>query len=245
MALSSPHGSSALYDIKGGDLPLVVFHVRSAEVDALAQALQAQLASTPGFFERDATLLDFEGLTEAASDLDLSALVQVLRGQGLWPVACRGLPEALRAQAQALGLAQGDDARVRRVSAVAAAPSSPAAPTAPLPAMVLDKPLRSGQQCYAKGRDLVVLASVNPGAEVIADGHIHVYAPLRGKAMAGARGNAQARIFALAMDPELISIAGVYRTSDQALPEGVRGQPAQVHLQSSEQGDKLRIERLL
>ena len=244
MSLSPSHGNSTLYDIKGGDLPLMVFHVRSHDVGAIAQALQAQLTSTPGFFDRDATLLDFEGLPEGQTSLDLEALVHTLRSQGLWPVACRALPAPLGSVAQSLGLAQGDDARVRRAAA-SAAPAAPVpAPAAPVQALVLDKPLRSGQQCYAKGRDLVVLAAVNPGAEVIADGHIHVYAPLRGKAMAGARGNTEARIFALAMDPELISIAGVYRTSEQALPDGVRGQAAQVHLHSSAQGDKLRIERL-
>ena len=86
---------------------------------------------------------------------------------------------------------------------------------------------------------------VNPGAEVIADGHIHVYAPLRGKAIAGARGNAEARIFAQALEAELISIAGVYRTSDVPLPDNVRGKAAQVRLQSSAEGDKLLLEPIL
>ena len=113
-----------------------------------------------------------------------------------------------------------------------------------LGAMVISRPLRSGQQVYARGRDLVVMAMVNAGAEVIADGHIHVYAPLRGKAMAGARGNTEARIFTLSMEAELISIAGIYRTSDVALPANVRGKPAMVHLQSSTDGDKLVMEAL-
>ena len=108
-------------------------------------------------------------------------------------------------------------------------------------AMVLDKPLRSGQQFYAKGRDLIVLAMVNPGAEVLADGHIHIYAPLRGKAIAGARGFAGARIFAQSMDPELISIAGVYRTSEQPLSPDVRGRAAQVVLQAGDAGERLVI----
>jgi len=99
------------------------------------------------------------------------------------------------------------------------------------PAMVIDKPLRSGQQIYAKGRDLVVLAMVNPGAEVMADGHIHVYAPLRGKAIAGAKGDTSARIFALSLEAELIAIAGVYRTSDTPLPDQVLGKAAQVRLE--------------
>jgi septum site-determining protein MinC len=110
--------------------------------------------------------------------------------------------------------------------------------------MVINRPLRSGQQVYARGRDLVVMAMVNAGAEVIADGHIHVYAPLRGKAMAGARGYTDARIFALSLEAELISIAGIYRTSDVPLPTHVRGKPAMVHLQSSTDGDKLVMEAL-
>jgi septum site-determining protein MinC len=102
-------------------------------------------------------------------------------------------------------------------------------------AMVVDKPLRSGQHVYAKGRDLVMLAMVNPGAEIMADGHIHVYAPLRGKAIAGAKGDTSARIFTNCLEAELLSIAGVYRTSDIPLPKEVAGKPAQVWLV----GDKL------
>ncbi|MGC1175922.1 septum site-determining protein MinC, partial [Polaromonas sp.] len=117
---------------------------------------------------------------------------------------------------------------------------APTADVAPAPgALVIDKPLRSGQQVYARGRDLVVLSMVNAGAEVIADGHIHVYAPLRGKAMAGARGNTEARIFALSLEPELLSIAGIYRTSEIPLPEGVWGKPTQVRLVPGPEGDKL------
>jgi len=112
-------------------------------------------------------------------------------------------------------------------------------PAAPLGALVVDKPLRSGQQVYARGRDLVVLSMVNPGAEVIADGHIHVYAPLRGKAMAGARGNTEARIFSLALEAQLLSIAGVYRTSEHPLPAGMAGKPTQVRLVPGDEGDKL------
>jgi septum site-determining protein MinC len=109
--------------------------------------------------------------------------------------------------------------------------------------LVIDKPIRSGQKIYAKGGDLIVLAMVNRGAEVIADGNIHVYAPLRGKAMAGARGNTSARIFALALEPELVSIAGVYRTTEQELGPDVLGKPAQVRL-SDDGKEKIIIEAL-
>ena len=119
---------------------------------------------------------------------------------------------------------------------VRAAPPSPSAAAAPLGALVIDRPLRSVQQVYARGRDLVVMSMVNPGAEVIADGSIHVYAPLRGKAIAGARGNDEARILTLCLEPELISIAGVYRTSDVPLPPDVRGKPTQVRLLGGAEG---------
>ena len=107
-------------------------------------------------------------------------------------------------------------------------------------AMVIDKPLRSGQQVYARGTDLVVLAMVSFGAEVIADGNIHVYAPLRGRAIAGARGNIHARIFSTCMEPQLVSIAGIYRTTEVAISTDILGKPAQVRLD----GEKLLIERL-
>jgi septum site-determining protein MinC len=166
-------------------------------------------------------------------------------------VAVRGGSAAQQQAALSAGLFPAEDAApIRSAAQPTAQPSAQAAPVAAVPpvvpplAMVIDKPLRSGQQVYARGRDLVVLAMVNPGAEVIADGHIHVYAPLRGKAIAGARGQSDARIIALAMDPQLISIAGVYRTSETPLPDTVLGKPAQIRLQTGEQGDRLFIEPL-
>ncbi len=127
--------------------------------------------------------------------------------------------------------------------ATAEAAARPVSIPAGVPTLVIDKPLRSGQKAYARGGDLVVLAMVNAGAEVVADGNIHVYAPLRGRAIAGARGNTQARIFSLAMEPELISIAGVYRTSENPLAPDVHGKAAQIRL-GGEALDKLIFEPL-
>jgi septum site-determining protein MinC len=195
----------------------------------------------------------FAALTHPAiSDLliaaarDVLALTALLRAYRLNPLAVRGGSDEQMAQAMAAGLTPAPEAVVQRAAPAAAATApEPVAPPQPAPgALVIDKPLRSGQQVYARGRDLVVMAMVNPGAEVIADGHIHVYAPLRGKAMAGARGNGDARIFALAMDPELISIAGIYRTSETALPADVRGKAAQVRLLPGPEGDKLVVDPL-
>lgn len=103
------------------------------------------------------------------------------------------------------------------------------------PAMVVSKPLRSGQQVYAKGCDLIILAPVSFGAEVMADGNIHVYSTLRGRALAGVRGDRSARIYALAMQAELVSIAGVYRLFEEGLPKALRDRPVAVTLNDSDQ----------
>lgn len=101
------------------------------------------------------------------------------------------------------------------------------------PTMVIDKPVRTGQRIYAEGANLVVLAVVNAGAELIADGDIHVYAPMRGKAIAGARGNEAARIFVQGLEAELLSIAGCFKVFEDGIPENVRAKPAQIQLEGT------------
>ncbi len=121
-------------------------------------------------------------------------------------------------------------------AASANAAKEPLAPQAPLlarPTMVIDKPVRTGQRIYAEGANLVVLAIVNAGAELIADGDIHVYAPMRGKAIAGAQGNEAACIFVHGMEAELLSIAGCFKVFEDGIPESVRAKPAKVHLDGS------------
>ena len=245
------------FEIKSASLPLVALLLKSADLSRLEEELRQRFGDVPDFFDHDPLLIDLGLLQtsdEADAPLDFARLTALLGQHRLRPLAVRGGNETQMAAAVLAGLVPADDAVVQRASssAPATAPAASAAPAAPAPvappptpnALVIDKPLRSGQQVYARGRDLVVMAMVNPGAEVIADGHIHVYAPLRGKAIAGARGNAEARIFALSMDPELISIAGIYRTSENPLPPEVQGKPAQVRLNSGPDGDKLVIDAI-
>ena len=125
---------------------------------------------------------------------------------------------------------------IREVEVVREVPAEAAS----VPPMVVDKPPRSGQRVYAKGGDLIVLAVVSFGAEVIADGNIHVYAPLRGRAIAGARGDTTARIYSTCLEPQLVSVAGIYRTTDTPLPDNVAGKPALVRLD----GEKIIVEPL-
>ncbi len=188
----------------------------------------------------------------AAAAIDLASLVSLLREYRMQPVAVQGANAAERAQALALGLADAAadrpslpraataEARVETVVQQVEVVREVAVPGGAAKTMIIDRPLRSGQQVYAKGADLVVMALVNHGAEVIADGNIHVYAPLRGKAIAGARGNTDARIFAVSMEAELIAIAGIYRTTENPLPDTVLGKPAQIRLD----GEKLVMEPL-
>lgn len=249
MAIASEDPHNPCFEIKSADLSLVALLLKTTDVAEVARALKQQMAESPGFFDQDPVVIDVSALSLPDDEtIDLSSLMAILREHALVPLAIKGAPAKLLLLAKGLGLVDASDARIRRSVALAEAPTPQAprveqVPTPPTPtgAMRIDKPLRSGQQIYAKGRDLIVMGMVNAGAEVIADGHIHVYGTLRGKAIAGARGNASAQIFAQAMEPELISIAGVYRTSENPLSKDVLGQPAQVSLQSGPDGDKLLI----
>ncbi len=226
----------ATFEIKSATLPLVSLLLKSADLTALSAELQARFGDIPDFFDNDPLVLDLSPMrADESVQLDCAGLVALLRGYKVMPVAARGGSDAQMKAALAAGLACANDA-VPAQPAVAPSIPQPAIEAQPTSALIIDKPLRSGQQIYARGRDLVVLSMVNPGAEDIADGHIHVYAPLRGKAIAGARGNTEARIIALCMEPELISIAGVYRTSEVPLPDTVLSKPTQVRLVGGAQG---------
>lgn len=136
-----------------------------------------------------------------------------------------------------------DAAKADAAPAVASTATAAAVPVEPAPAattMIIDTPVRAGQRIYARGADLIITAVVNNGAEVIADGSIHVYAPLRGRALAGASGNQNARIFAFSMEPELLSIAGMYRTFEDGFPPNLANTPTQARLI----GDRLDLSKV-
>jgi septum site-determining protein MinC len=246
MPVSLGGQAPASFDLKSAHLPLLALLLKSGDLDLLRREFAERYGDQPDFFDHDPLLIDLRGMPDAAVP-DLDAIATLLREHRLRAVAVHARDEGQRAAAQAAGLPVADGLALPRAEPARSAKKENAPAPAPEvnpAALVIDKPLRSGQQVYARGRDLVVLAPVNPGAEVIADGHIHVYAPLRGKAIAGARGLAGARIFSLAMAPELVSIAGIYRTSEVSLPGDLLGKPAQVRLQRTDEGDKLVIDPL-
>jgi len=236
----------AVFDLKSASLTLVALLLRTTDLSLLAQELQTRFADTPGLFDRDPLVIDLGAVADAQEPLDVPALVELLQRYKLQPIAAKGGSAAQMDAARAAGLVDAPEdgpAPAPRVVEVPAPPPEPVVVQVSAPSastLIVDKPLRSGQQVYARGADLVVLAVVNFGAEVIADGSIHVYAPLRGRAIAGARGDTSARIFSTCMEPQLVSIAGTYRTTDTALPPDVHGKPAQVRLD----GEKLVVEAL-
>jgi septum site-determining protein MinC len=223
--------------------------LRSADPLAIDAALRQMTGGVSDFFEDEFAVIDVSAIAEGAAPIDWRALVDLLRKYRLNAVAVRGatpeMAEAIRARGLSLDDGSSgvkardtDDAPAMRARGAAAAPAPQAAAPAPQAAtavvspgaMIIDTPVRAGQRIYARGCDLIITAAVNNGAEVIADGSIHIYAALHGRALAGASGNAEARIFALSMQPELVSIAGVYRTFDDGFPPEMARQPAQIRL---------------
>ncbi|MBY0412458.1 MAG: septum site-determining protein MinC [Burkholderiaceae bacterium] len=248
MALTPAAQTRTSFDLKSASLPVVAVVLKTTDAALFAAELAGRVADAPGFFDNDPVLIDLALVKDAQEPIDFAAIVSHLRSHSTVPVSVRGGSPAQTQAAHAVGLVSAPDAPPTRAEVAVErevireveVEVVREVPVAGPGTVVVDKPLRSGQQVYARGADLVVLAMVSFGAEVIADGNIHVYAPLRGRAIAGARGNTEARIFSTCLEPQLVSIAGTYRTTETELPDNVRGKPAQVWLE----GDKLLIEPL-
>jgi septum site-determining protein MinC len=229
-------------EIKISTVVAVAAILRDADLDVLNAAMHDMTGGESDYFDDEFAILDV-GFLDAGARPDWAALIRLFKSHRLNPVAVRNAASGMEADILAHGLSLDIVAKPRQGAAqaedapapapvAASVPPAPVAVTAPAMSrtMIIDMPVRAGQRIYAPGCDLIVTAAVNNGAELIADGSIHVYAPLRGRALAGASGNAEARIFALSMEAELVSIAGIYRTFENGLPEGLAHGPAQVRL---------------
>lgn len=235
---------------KGTTLKIIQTQLRTADAAQLHAALSELTGNAPDFFDGELSVLDFSLAELQDITVDWSTIIKLLRQSGLNPVATCGLPADLATHAASAGLpmVSTDDFGKKSLKAPTPQPAAEAAEVTPAEAApaassperepevppatttILDKPLRSGQRFYARGGDLIITAMVSAGAEVIADGSIHVYAPLRGRALAGASGNQAARIFTTCMEAELVSIAGIYRTFDGDLPQDQAQQPVVIRL---------------
>jgi septum site-determining protein MinC len=240
-----------LFEIRSGTVDALLLSPRTADMDALAAELTRRFADTPEFFSNDVIAIDVRRLAEDER-LPIDRLVETLTALRARAIGVVASPEQAE-WAQAFGLplldSHGrrprgekdakDDQDAPEHAQAAEAPSPAATPAPPVSpadavamqpgAMIIDRPLRSGQRVYARG-DLVVLDLVSDGAEVIAEGNIYVYASLRGRALAGVKGNLDARIFCTCLEPQLISIAGIYRTGETPWPDAYASKPAQVRL---------------
>ena len=226
------------FRLKGSLVTLTVLKPLGTDLAAIDSGLAARVAQAPALFDRAPLLIDLTDLADAAA-LDLPGLRALTARLGFVPVAVRGGGEAAASQAAALGLGVLGEGR----APVEPEPAPPPVPDEPPPSAahiaaatataapttrLITQPVRSGQQVYSRG-DLIVLAPVSAGAELLAEGHIHVYGPLRGRALAGLRGDTGARIYCRALEAELIAVAGCFQVADDIDP-ALRGRPAQVYL---------------
>lgn len=225
-------------------VPVLILH--SEDLLAIKHMLQEKIRQAPDFFKNSPLVLDVQALNRLNYELDIVALIDILRKLGLFPIGIRGGNEQQNKQAQELFLtidavrdvvntATDTQKSINEEPVRESEPVEQTISSAPVSAPVsaattlITQPIRSGQRIYAEG-DLVILAPVSAGAEIMAEGNIHVYNTLRGRALAGVQGNKEARIFCFDLQAELISIAGDYKTSED-LDEDLRKKPVQIYLQ--------------
>ncbi len=237
----------ASFQLRGGTFSLMVLKLLDAASDTLFAKLGDKVRQAPNFFRNAPVVLDLDGLpgNELVDFADLKARFREL---GLITLAVQGgihrhQEAALRAGLPLVpvsGRSNKLDTTARPDTPAAATPKAANRHGAPAPAragqeatgrpaMVINEPVRSGRQIYAQGGDLVVTAMVSAGAELLADGHIHVYGALRGRALAGLAGDTSARIFCLSLEAEMVSISGLYRVNED-IPPAIFKKPAQIYL---------------
>ncbi|CZT27936.1 putative septum site-determining protein MinC [Pseudomonas cerasi] len=235
-----------VFQLKGSMLAITVMELARTNLEALDRQLAAKVAQAPNFFSNTPLILALDKLAPNEGPVDLPGLVRICRQHGLRTLAIRAnrIEDIAAAIAVDLPVLPPSGARERVIDPIEAeAPKKiPEKPPEPLikPTRVITAPVRGGQQIYAQGGDLVVVAPVSPGAELLADGNIHVYGPMRGRALAGIKGDTKARIFCQQLSAELISIAGQYKVSEDLRRDPLWGSPVQISLS----GDVLNIIRL-
>ncbi|MEI6557976.1 MAG: septum site-determining protein MinC [Rhodospirillaceae bacterium] len=228
----------ASFQLRGGSFTLMVLKLVDPASETFFARLGDKVRQAPNFFRNAPLVLDLDGLP-GNELIDFADLKLRLREHGLITIGVQGGIHRHQEAALRAGLppvpAAGRSSKLDTVAAPAAPrPASPAAApraadSASRPAMVINEPVRSGRQIYAPGGDLVVTAMVSAGAELLADGHIHVYGALRGRALAGLAGDTSARIFCLSLEAEMVSISGLYRVNED-IPPAIFKKPAQIYL---------------
>lgn len=241
-------------EIKGSVFTLPVLKICTTEIQQVEKALKKHLAQSLSFFKNAPIVIDLERTKQLKPAMDFEALTELLRAQQLVPVAVQkgSLEQHLEAEKAGLAILTGqasDKSKSQESEAAVASEqistldeqdsatqrgTASGEATSIAPTKMVSQPIRSGQRIYARGGDLIVLAAVNAGAEVMADGNIHIYAPLRGRALAGVMGDQSARIFCHSMEAELIAIAGSYRVFEDQVPDEIRQKSVQICLRGEQ-----------
>jgi septum site-determining protein MinC len=241
MSQAKSLSDSPSFLLKGSSFTLTTLQLLTLDYDTLHSQLGYKVGQAPKFFNHTPVVLDIQKVASIPVEIDFVKLLNIIRQYGLIPVGLRGGNPDQQSRALALGLAVLPE-RLQKESG-----TDREQPAVPQPmgnelssnTKLITQPVRSGQQIYARGGDLIIMASVGAGAEIIADGHIHVYGTLRGRALAGVNGFNEARIFCNCLEAELVSVAGQYCVNDD-LRNSHWGKAVSITLE----GDHLQIQPL-
>lgn len=225
-------------EIRFGQVGLIQVRLHTTDPGSILDELTGRTATAPHFFERTAVCLDIGALRDPPTSEEIRGVIEVVKRAGMLTVGLAQGGASVDALATELDLPVFTHIRAANKPVPVVQPAAPA-PEPALPALIHSQPVRSGQRVYARNRDLIVTATVAAGAEVMADGCVHIYGPLRGRVMAGVHGDAEARVFCQAFNAELVSIAGVFRVFETIPPE-LAGLPVQAWLA----GEDLRFGRI-
>jgi len=235
MTVSSVIKASPPFEFKGSLLSLLILHLLDSDKARITEQLIRKIEQAPDFFKQVPIVIDLHAVQGDNNGVDLPYLVNLLRNYGLVPVAVRGgNPHQHEiATSMALGLLTASASKIERFRRELSPVEEPVVEkdeqSILLPTKIITQPVRSGQQIVAPQGDLVILAAVNPGAEVLASRHIHIYGALRGRALAGINGDTQAHIFCQHFEAELVSIAGHYQINEQ-IANDLQNRATQVYL---------------
>jgi len=242
---STSSTNQSAVELKGSVFTLPILVLNSADLNDIAAELASHLATAMKFFENAPVVIDLKHLNDNSLLLDFSGLLSILAEQKVIAVGVRNGSVELNAQATGAGLAilkggslqnilDSNEEKSEKKAAVKekTQPNEKISPNEPSyrKTKIITQPVRSGSQVYAAGADLIVMAPVSPGAEIIADGNIHVYSTLRGRALAGVRGDTQARIYCQSLEAELLAIAGNFRVFEDGPAKQFQSKPIQVYL---------------
>lgn len=218
-------GEKPAFQLKSGTVPMTALELVFFDTESFELTLRDKIRQAPGFFRDIPLIISLEKYEGPSSELDFFQLIGICRRHGIHVVGVRGGDDDQRRLARHAELALFSPSNRREPEVETGAAEAPTeavgdTATGPVAARVITQPVRSGQQIYAPEGDLIVLAAVQAGAEVLAAGNIHVYGPLRGRALAGVHGLADARIFCQSLEAELVSIAGHYKISEDLQEHG-------------------------